>query len=257
MQKLPVSLVIITLNEEKNIERCIRSVPFAAEIVVLDSGSQDKTIDIARRLGARVFVESWRGFSKQKTRATAIATQDWVLSLDADEALSPEAQDEMVALFSASMTADAYALPRLCYYLGRWMHHGGMYPDYQTRLYNRTKSSWLDAPVHEHIVADKIIKLKWPIFHWPCDNIAQHVETVNRYSSLRAEDFKEKKKQFFSLKMLAKAISKFFEFYFIKQGFRDGVPGLIAAVVTAFSTFLRWAKLYEIDAPLNKKKPRT
>ncbi|OFZ13586.1 MAG: hypothetical protein A2Z20_04710 [Bdellovibrionales bacterium RBG_16_40_8] len=257
MQKFPISLVIITLNEEKNIERCIRSVPFATEVVVLDSGSQDKTIDIARRLGARVFVEPWRGYAKQKTRATAIATQDWILSLDADEALSPEAQEEIVALLAQPLTYDAYTLPRLCYYLERWMYHGGMYPDYQTRLYNRTNASWLDTPVHEHLVAEKTLKLKKPIFHWSFNSVAQHIETINRYSSLRAEDFKTKGKSFCAGKMMIKTASKFFEIYFIKRGFRDGIPGLIAAVVSSFSTFLRWAKLYEYDAMNQDKRPRT
>lgn len=252
MQKIPISLVVITLNEEKNIERCLRSVPFASEVVVLDSGSQDKTVEKARRIGARVFVEPWRGYAKQKTRATALAMNDWILSLDADEALSPEAQTELQELLAGPLLKEAYAFPRLSCHLDQWMRHSGMYPDYQTRLYNRTKASWSDTNVHERIVAQDTAKLNHPILHWSFDSIAHQIETVNKYSSLRALDFKEKGKSYSSFQMVTKTISKFFETYLLKRGYRDGVPGLICSFVSAFSTFLRWAKLYEIEL---KAKP--
>lgn len=264
MQKYPISLVIITLNEEKNIERCIRSVPFAAEVVVLDSGSQDRTVDIARKLGARVFVETWRGFAKQKIRATALALNDWVLSLDADEALSPELAQELTEILNSTisvpvsapvnsqMLKEAYAMPRMTYYFKRWMRHSGMYPDYQTRLFNRKQVSWLDANVHERIVAKNVEYLKHPILHWSFADLSHQISTVNKYSSLRALDFKSANKKFSFFKMIFKMKTKFIETYLFKQGFRDGMPGLIASIVSAYATFLRWAKLYEIEINENK-----
>jgi glycosyltransferase involved in cell wall biosynthesis len=223
---------------------------------VLDSGSQDRTLDIAKRLGARTLQEAWRGYAKQKIRATALARHDWVLSLDADEALGETAQQEILRLFAAGesgVTADAYSFPRLAYYLGRWMRHGGMYPDRQTRLYHRGRAKWTETQVHEHIEANKVEKLNCDILHWSFSDIAHQIETVNRYSSLRAQDFRNQKKSFSAFKMIFKSATKFFEAYFVKGGYRDGRPGLVAAGVTAFSTFLRWAKLYEIELDQAKR----
>jgi glycosyltransferase involved in cell wall biosynthesis len=248
MEKQPVSLVIITMNEEKNIERCIKSaLPLVDDIVVVDSGSQDRTVDIARRLGARVSIEPWRGFAKQKTRATALARYDWVLSLDADEALSPQALEELQNLVKSEISADAYALPRKTYHLGRWMLHSGMYPDYQTRFFNRTRAKWSDTEVHEKILAEKIVRLKSDIHHWSFASLAHHVETVNKYSGLRAQDFKNQGKKYSGFRMLVKGISKFVELYFFKRGFLDGKAGLIVSVVGSFGVALRWAKLYEME----------
>lgn len=258
MNKLPITLAVITFNEEKNIERCIRSVPFAGDVVVVDSNSTDKTVDIARRLGARISIEPWKGFSRQKTRAMALGRYDWVLSLDADEALSPEAQEEIQALFAnGEPAADAFESPRLTWHLGRWLYHGGNYPDRQIRLFHRARSKWSDTEVHERVVAvskdaHKVEKLKAPILHWPFENVAEQVATINRYSGLRAEDWAKQGKRFGALKMAVKTVGKFFEVYFLKRGFLDGIPGLINAFVASFATFLRWAKLYEKSLPSKK-----
>lgn len=247
MLKHPVSLVIITLNEEKNIERCIRSVPIASDVVVLDSGSLDKTVDIARRLGARVLVEPWRGFARQKTRATAVALNDWVLSLDADEALSPEAVRELENLLNRDeLAADAYSWPRLTFYLGQWLRQGGMYPDSQTRLFNRTKAKWLDSPVHEKVEAQKVEKLAGDIYHWSFESLADQIETMNKYTSLHSQEFTAEVRSFSGLKMVKGTLARFIDTYFYKKGYRDGTAGLVMAMMNAFSTFLQWAKMYEI-----------
>lgn len=254
MTKLPLTLAVITLNEEKNIERCLRSVPFAGDIVLVDSGSTDKTVDIARKLGARISVESWKGFSRQKTRATALGRYDWILSLDADEALSPELQNEIIALFAnGEPTVDAFESPRVTWHLGRWLYHGGNYPDRQIRLYHRARAKWSDTEVHERVNAKNVQSLKSAIMHWPFANVAEQVSTINRYSGLRAEDFSKQGKRFSPAKMFVKTVGKFFEAYVVKRGFQDGVPGLINAFVSSFATFLRWAKLYEKQL-LEKKK---
>lgn len=245
MEKTKISLVIITYNEEANIERCIRSVPFADDVVVLDSGSTDRTTEIARKLGARVRVEPWRGYHKQKVRATAMAFHDWVLSLDADEALSPEAAKELQELIGGELTADAYSFPRISYHLGKWIKHGGWYPDRQIRFFNKNSAEWTDSNVHEHIKANKVVKLKSDMQHFVFSEMSDHVNTINEYSSLRAKDFVEAGKSFSLFKLLFKPFFKFLEVYVFKMGFLDGVPGLINARTTAYATMLRHAKLYE------------
>lgn len=250
--KLPLSLIVITLNEEKNIERCLRSVPFASDILILDSGSTDRTVELARKLGARTLQEPWRGFARQKTRATALARHDWVLSLDADEALSDQAQKEILTLFSSGgddplPDVDAFSFPRQAYYLGRWMKHSGMYPDRQVRLYHRARAQWKDARVHEKIEAKNVRKMTGDILHWPFEDISAQIATINRYSNLRAADLLERGEKYCAIKMVTKTVSKFFETFILKRGFRDGQEGLIAAMVSAFATFLRWSKLRELQ----------
>jgi len=247
---VPLSLAIICLNEAANIERCIRSVPFAAEVVVVDSGSTDGTREIAERCGAKVYEREWRGFRDQKRLATELCSHDWVLSLDADEALSPEAQEEVLNLLNSSQLADfdGYEFPRLSWHLGRWIYHGGWYPDYQLRLYNRRRAQWEGGEhVHERVHAPRAKRLKSCILHWPFVDLSEQVNTNNRYSSLGAVELHSKGKKFSLFKLLTKPLSKFLETYLIKGGFRDGMPGFVIAVGAAYSVFLKFAKLWEIE----------
>lgn len=249
------SLAIITLNEESNIERCIRSVPIADEIIVVDSGSTDRTLEIAKRLGARVSIDPWRGFAKQKTRAAALCRNQWVLSLDADEAMSPEALESLKGVLASEPNATAYSFPRLTHHMGQPLRNGGSYPDRQTRLFYKEKSKWSDTEVHEKIESEKIEQLKGDIFHWPFPTIESQIATINRYSGLRAKDWQNKGRKFHLSQLVLKPISKFFEVFIVKRGFRDGLVGFEVAVVTAFSYFLRLIKLKELqDRPANKTK---
>lgn len=241
----PISLVVITRDVEAEISRCIKSVPFAADVVVLDCGSVDRTQQIAKEAGARVFVEEWRGFGPQKRRATELAKHDWVLSLDADEALSPESQAELLTLLSGEPKSDAFAFPRLSYHMGRWIRHGGWYPDYQVRLYDRRRANWTDVQLHEKVQAEKIERLKHPIHHWVFDDLADQVKTNNRYSSLGAEELEAQGRRFSLFNLIVKPKVKFLETYIWKGGFLDGLPGFIIAVGAAYSVFLKWAKLGE------------
>ena len=248
--KRPLSLAIICLNEAANIERCISSVPFATDIVVLDSGSTDETREIAARLGARVFDEPWRGFRDQKRRATELCAQDWVLSLDADEALSPEAASEIELLLSSPVleNQDGFESPRLTWNLGRWIRHGGWYPDRQLRLYNRRRAQWQGGEhVHERVAASRVARLIQPILHWPFPKLAEQINTNNRYSSLGAEELRAKGTRFSLGRLLFKPLSKFFETYILKKGFLDGLPGFIIAVGASYSVFLKFAKLWELE----------
>lgn len=242
---LPLSLVVITKNEASHIARCLDSVPFAAEKIVLDSGSQDATLSIAKAHGAKVYSEEWRGFYGQRIRATELASNRWILSLDADEALSPELADEIKQTLSSPPSASAYALPRVSYYLGRWIYHGGWYPDWQIRLFDRQEAKWQEGEVHERVHGPTIERLKNPIHHWVFEDISDQVETNNRYSTLGTRQMVKSGKTFSWAKLLLKPVFKFLETYIWKRGFLDGAPGFIISVSAAYSMFLKQAKLWE------------
>lgn len=248
--RAPISLAIICLNEAQNIERCIRSVPFADDVVVVDSGSTDGTREIAERAGARVFNIAWRGFRDQKRAATELCQHEWVLSLDADEALSVEAAHAIEALLADPSLDqfDGYESPRLSFNLGRWIRHGGWYPDRQLRLYHRQRAQWQGGEhVHERVEARRVRRLDSPILHWPFPDLSEQVSTNNRYSTLGAKNLQTKGEQFSLLKLCLKPISKFLEVYFIKLGFLDGLAGFVIAVGAAYSVFLKYAKLWELQ----------
>ncbi len=251
-----LSLVVITRNAEAHIARCIRSVPFASDIVVLDSGSEDQTVTIAKNLGARVFIEEWRGFGPQKRRATELAKTDWILSLDADEALSEDSQRELAEFLKNEPPLAAYAFPRVSYHLGRWIWHGGWYPDWQVRLYDRRRANWSNAQIHEKIQCDRIGYLKKPIEHLVFKDLADQVNTNNRYSTLGSETLAKKGRRFWLIHLLIKPKVKFLETYVWKRGFLDGLPGFIIAVGAAYSVFLKWAKLWEYEKVKSKNLQR-
>lgn len=253
--KIPISLVIITLNEERNIERCIRSVPFASEILVVDSGSRDATCEIAKFRGAKILYKGWMGFGPQKKFATEQAAHDWILSLDADEALSPELAEEIQSRFAQLDESTGYEMPRKSFHLGRWIEHGGWYPDYQLRLYNRKHAQWPDSRIHERVQAPRVERLQHPLQHYVFKNLSAQVATNDRYSGLLAQKDVEAGKQFSLLRLLIKPGSKFIECYFLKLGFLDGLPGLIIAVSAAYSIFLRWSKVWELQKAV--KEPNT
>lgn len=243
--KLALSLVIITLNEESNIERCIRSVPFASDIVVVDSHSQDFTRELAAQLGARVFKEDWLGYGPQKASAVEKAKYDWILCLDADEGLSSGLSAELIAKWKSLEAQTGYEFPRKSFYLGRWITHGGWFPDYQLRLFNRKFSKWDSQPIHEKVKAEKVQRFNAPINHWVFKNVSHQIVTNDRYSSLQAQEQFAKGQRFSLLKMLFKPVSKFVECYFLKLGFLDGLPGFFIAVSAGYSVFSRWAKIWE------------
>lgn len=250
--KLPISLVVITKNEESNLLRCVASAPFVSGIVVLDSGSTDATVEVARTLGAEVYQEAWRGFGKQKARATELAKYDWILNLDADEALSPELAEEIQKRFVDLDPLTGYQVPRLSRHMGRWIKHGGWFPDFQLRLYHRQNAKWTESAVHERVIAPNRAKLQHPILHWVFDDVSDQVRTNNRYSGLQAQETYERGIQFSVFKLLLKPWSKFVETYFLKFGFLDGLPGFVISVSASYSVFLRWVKLWEHQKNLKK-----
>lgn len=248
MKKLPITLAIITLNEEDNIERCIKSVPFADEVVVVDSFSTDRTVEIAQSLGAQVILdESLKKatLGKLKAKATDSARNQWVLSLDADEALSDELCAEILQKFSSLDSKTGYLLPRISFHLGRWIRYGGWYPDYQLRIFNREFAKWNHEDLHERVVVAQHEKFEKPIRHWVFKNLFHNVATNNNYSTRGTLQLIQKGKKFSYFHFITKPWVKFIECYFIKRGFLDGMPGFIIAVGAAYSIFLRHAKLWE------------
>lgn len=252
--KLPLSLVVIAYNEERHIGRCLNSVPFASEIVVVDSGSQDQTAAVCQKMGAKVIQKLWTGYGPQKKFAVDQASHDWVICLDADEELSPELQAEILKKFSSLEPAKAYKIPRVSYYLGRWIWHGGWYPDYQIRLFNRQHSQWNEAQIHEKVIAKEISSLEEPIRHYVFSALKENVETNIKYSHLQAEDWFKQGKKFSLLKLITKPFSKFIECYFLKLGFLDGLAGFVIAIGAAHSLFMRWIRLWELQKTHEQKK---
>lgn len=258
MIKVQVSLVIIALNEEAGIARCIESAKWVDEIIVVDSGSQDRTQEIARSLGAQVVQENWRGYREQKVFACSLAKNDWILSLDADEALSPnlsqilrelcsgiahQSTDQLINFDFAKM--DGIEFSRLSFNLGRWIAHGGWFPDWQLRFFHRGRTHWQASHVHERVHAANKIRLKESILHWPFESLSEQIATNNHYSSLGADDLLARGQKFSLAKLFFKPVSKFLETYAIKMGFLDGLAGFIISVGAAYSTFLKYAKLWE------------
>lgn len=245
-EKLPISLVVITLNEEKNIRRCLESVDFVNDIIVLDSYSKDKTRDICLQMNARFEQQEWLGFGRQKRKAVELAKNDWVLCLDADEALSSSLKQEILNRWNQLDEKTGYRLPRISFFLKRWIRHGGWYPDYQLRLFNRKYSQWSENPIHEKVISEKQEIFSSPIEHFVFTHISHQVVTNDKYSTLQAQKMQQEGKGFNWFHFFTKPFVKFVECYFLKLGFLDGMPGFIIAVSAGYSVFLKWAKLWEL-----------
>ncbi len=253
MRPLPLTATLITLNEEQHISRAIESVRFASEILVVDSGSHDKTTEIAQSLGARVIYNPWPGYGKQKNFAQKVAINDWILNIDADEYLSPELQAKVVEFFSRGLSqipADlsSVGFPRKNFYFGRWIKHGGWSPDVVNRLYLKTRARWSEPNVHEELVVAPGGRTEvWPqqLLHTPFEDLSNHVATNVRYAFEGFQDLKKKGKASSAMKLIVKPIWKFIHTYFLRLGFLDGMAGLIIAINAAHSMFLKYAHFYE------------
>ncbi|HEY7389569.1 MAG TPA: glycosyltransferase family 2 protein [Bryobacteraceae bacterium] len=240
---MKITATIITLDEERNIQRAIESLRCSDEILIVDSGSVDRTVELAQNLGARVIEAGWPGYAAQKNWAAEQATHDWILSLDADEALSEALEAEIWNLKKKGAHADAYTMPRLAKYLGRWIFHSGWYPDRKIRLYNRRKARWVGSFVHESVQVDgKIGHLDANILHFTCESLSEHMKTLERYTTLAAQELAASKAPIAWWQMLFDPPWTFIRTYFLKLGFLDGLEGLIIAYMASFYTFLKYAK---------------
>jgi len=240
-----LSVTVITHNEAHNMEACLRSVSFADQVVVLDSGSTDDTVRIARSLGAEVSLSpDWQGFGIQKNRALALATSDWVLSLDADERVTPELQLEILACLRTP-AFDVYSFPRLSSYCGQYMRHSGWYPDRVTRLFRRTAARFSDDLVHEKILTDRPTGLlRSHLLHESFRNFEAVLDKANRYSTAGAQTLQKKGRTASVGKAIGHGLWAFIRTYFLRLGFLDGRMGLVLAISNAEGTYYRYLKLW-------------
>ncbi len=244
---LPISLCLITRDAAPQLADCLASVPFAGEIVVVDSGSSDDTVEIARARGARVVEHAWSGFGAQKNFAVGQARHDWVLCLDADERLSPELAAAIRAVLAAGddpAAPAAYTMARRNRFLGRWLAHGEGYPDWNLRLFDRRRARWTDDPVHEHVVADgPVARLAGDLLHASAESLDAYLAKQNRYTTLQAEALHARGERAGAAVLVLSPLARFFRFYVVKLGFLDGVPGLVHIAIGCFNGFIKYAKL--------------
>jgi len=238
-----ISATIIAFNEERNLPRAIESLRCADEILVVDSGSTDRTVEIAEKLGARVVENPWLGYAKQKNLAAENAAYDWILSLDADESLSEALEGEIWRLKKNGPEFDAYTMPRLAQYLGRWIHHSGWYPDRKVRLYNRQNARWQGEYVHESVKVDgRIGHFESNLLHFTCDSLSEHLKVMDRYTTLAAEQLLAIGEKPTWGRLIFEPPWTFFSTYVLKAGFLDGVEGLAIANMAALYNFVKYAK---------------
>src|SRR5690349_18165744 len=227
---MKITATIITLNEERNIARAIESLRCCDEILILDSGSVDRTVELAEKLGARVIEADWRGYAGQKNWAAEQATHDWILSLDADEALSEALEAEIWNVKKNGPQFDAYTVPRLARYLGRWILHSGWYPDRKIRLYNRQKAKWSGDFVHESVQLEgRVGHLESNLLHFTCESLSEHLKTLDRYTTLAAGELVERRIRIGLGRLIVDPPWTFVRTYFFQLGFLDGLEGLIIA----------------------------
>jgi glycosyltransferase involved in cell wall biosynthesis len=239
-----LSVILITKNEAENIRACIESVAWADEIIVVDSGSTDGTVAIAMELGAQVHEHDWPGFGVQKNRALGYATKDWVLSLDADERVTPDLRAEIEAVLNDGQAADSYLVPRLSNYCGRFMYHSGWYPDLLPRLFRRGKARFSDDLVHERLIVEGSSgKLKGLLLHFAFDGLEEVLHKVNQYSTAGAAMMHKRGRQASLSGAVLRGLWAFFRTYILRGGILDGREGFMLAVSNAEGTYYRYLKL--------------
>ena len=248
---MKISATIITLNEEENIRDALASVAWADEVIVVDSGSTDKTCEIAEAAGARVIRNDWPGFARQKQFAALQAQHEWIFSLDADERVSPELNNSIAALreLRDEQLADGYRIARRSFYLGRWIKGGGWYPDRQLRLYKKTRGRWADRHIHESVRMDqdaRVENLAGDILHYSMRDSAQHHRMIGeRYAPLGALQMFEEGRRTSRLRIATAAPIGFIRSFILKGGFRDGLAGLTIARFAGHHDFLKHLLLWE------------
>jgi glycosyltransferase involved in cell wall biosynthesis len=240
------SAVVITWNEEERLRACLASLAWVDEIVVVDAESQDKTVEVAREFTDRILVQPWLGFAAQKNFAVDQARGEWILSVDADEEVSLDLRREVEAILAAPVTAAGYAIPRRNIFWDRWIRHGGLYPDWQTRLFQRGRGRFVQRAVHESVeIAGPLTRLRGPLVHKSYRSIAEFLERANRYSSLAADDLARSGARVGGGQVVLRPLGRFLSMYLLRRGFLDGMPGLLLAGLYAYYVFIRCAKLWE------------
>lgn len=265
-ENIPISVVILTKNEESNIRDCVASVQWAQQVIVFDSGSTDDTCNIARGAGARV-IESmdWEGYGIQRQRAQENTDCDWILMLDADERVSGALASEIKDVVSKKPCRVAYAIPRLSWCFGKFIRHGGWYPDYVTRLYQKKEAEWDSALVHERLRVTQDVfvdKLSNPLIHFTYRDVRHYVEKSATYAGAWAERKRLEGKKAGTVTAFLHAVGAFVKMYFLRVGFLDGKQGFMLSVLSSFSVFAKYAQLWEVvraeesaDRTIDEKDP--
>ena len=250
-----LSVILITRNEEVNLEDCLASLEgIAQQIVVVDTNSADRTLEIAQKYGALIAQPSdWPGFGPQKNRALDLASGDWVLSLDADERLTPALKSEIQTAINHNAHVDCFAIPRLSWYCGRFIRHSGWSPDYVDRLFKRGSARFSDDLVHERLIPQgQVARLKNPLLHFSFMNYSQVLQKLDRYSTASAEQAFAKGKTSSPLKAVLHGAWAFFRTYVIRAGFLDGTQGFALAISNGQGTYYRYMKLWHLNQEAGK-----
>lgn len=243
-----ISATIIVRNEEENIEAVCQSISWADEIVIVDSDSTDQTTAIARRFTQRVYNREFKGYKDKHEFADSLTTGDWVFWIDADERVTPELRSSIEALKAAdeSSLVSGYKIARRTFFLDKWIRHSGWYPDYQMRLYRKSESHWDGVAPHETArVNGRVETLPGELLHYTKRSLSEYHRVLDSYTSLSAEHLAAGGKQFGAAALFGGAVSAFFRTFILKQGFRDGVPGLIISIFAGYGVFLKYAKVWE------------
>jgi glycosyltransferase involved in cell wall biosynthesis len=243
-----VSVTIITRDEAAHIEACIASVAWAAEVLVVDSGSRDDTAARARAAGARVIVRDWPGYAEQKNFAASEAAHDWILSVDADERVTPALAAEIRTVLAAHGEFAGFRVPRVTWHLGRWIRTTDWYPDYQLRLYDRRRARWVARHVHESVRADgPVAQLAEDLQHFAYRDLAHHHQTMDRYTTLAAAEMFERGRRAGVADLTLHPWAAFLRNYLLRRGLSDGLPGFIISCMNAYYVFLKFAKLWALQ----------
>ena len=243
-----LSVTVISRNEAADIGAALASVRFADEIIVVDSHSTDETVAIARQHTGRVFLRDWTGYIDQKNFAAAQASHDWILSLDADERVTPALAEEIRATLAAEPAHRAYRIPRVTRHFGRWIRTTDWYPDYQLRLYDRRSARWTGKYVHESVdVGGSVGRLRHELEHYAYRDISDHLETMDRYTTYAAKQMYESGRRAGLLQVAGQPPLAFLRNYLARGGFRDGVAGLTISAMNSYYVFLKFAKLWELQ----------
>jgi glycosyltransferase involved in cell wall biosynthesis len=242
-----LAVTVITLNEEANIVPCLESATWAAEIVVLDSGSTDRTVELARQFTDRVFSVPWQGFGKTKNQAIAAARMPWIFVLDADERITPDLRREIEQIVAADGPLDGYRVPRRNHFCGRFIKHLGWYPDYSIRLFRKTKGRFVEREVHESVeINGQVGTLQHPMLHYTYTSSSDFVRRMDRYSTLAAQELRRRGKRPWPGELVWRPCLTFLKLYILQRGFLAGRDGYTLAFLYSTYTFLKYYKFREL-----------